>query len=230
MSWRTRSRSAWWALLWVWVAGCAGSPLESWGEPDGPAFYSYENDEGRTVFVSDPSLVPEGTSAEPFDVSHVDLNQELGNELNEAIEREHERLVESDFCHDQREGAARSLWEETLDHHGHWLAIGGVILLLLLSGPFVARRVGAPKWIRLLALVIPLLLFLGVLTHTLTSASRTLSEVRRSGELCEEGAVANAPEGERMGILQELRGRIEKMHRDREAQIEALRREAFGGE
>lgn len=207
----------WW-VAFLCVVGCGELDLaEVLGTDDGPAFYSYERD-GRTVFVSDPSLIPDDVEAAPFDVSHVSLNEELGAELDAAIEAEHERLVATDYCAEERSTAARSTLEQAWEEQPHWVGIGALVLMLLLTAPFVARRVGAPKWIRVLVLVIPLLLLLGVLTHTLNTATHSLSAARAVGALCQEDALANASQSEQLGIVRQL----QQAYARRAARIDAV--------
>lgn len=185
---------------------------------EGPAFYSYENEEGRTVFVSDPEMIPSGAHGLPVDVSHVDLNFELGRELDAAVHAEHARLVETEFCDEERTTAERGTLEQAWHAQPHWVGIGVLILLLLLTAPLVARRVGAPKWIRVLVLVIPLLLFLGVVTQTLTGATETLHEARRIAPLCDDDALTGASPADQLGIVRQLR----QAYARRQARMDAI--------
>lgn len=214
------------AFVLILLAACSGSSLEDLDldeylddlEDEGPAFYSYENEEGRTVFVSDPAMIPSDAHPLPVDVSHVDLNFELGRELDEAVHAEHARLVGTDFCEEERTTAARGTLEQMWHETPHWVGIGVVVLLLLLTAPFVARRVGAPKWIRVLVLVIPLLLFLGLLTQSMQSATDALREARGIAPLCEEDALANASPADQLGIVRQLR----QAYARRQARIDAI--------
>lgn len=197
--------------------GCSSiGPLDS--SSDEPAFYSYVNAEGRTVFVSDPSRVPPGTDAEPFDVSHVELNEELGRDLNEAVHAEHARLVATDWCKEERRAADESALKRIWDEQPHWVGIGGLLLLLALTAPALARRVGAPKWTRVLAFIVPLLLLLGVLTQTIGDATETLRRARANAPACDEDALSDASPSEAFDLVQRLRRAYDR----REAQIDAV--------
>lgn len=218
-AWTGRTR---WLLLGSLLA-CSSSP--SFFErgvlgPDEPAFYRYEGPDGRPVFVSDPAFAPPGARIEPFDVSHVDLNEELAADLEAAVHAEHERLVSTPYCREQRRRASRGLWEQLYEEQPQWLGIAAVVLLLLLTAPAMARRVGAPKWLRLLALVVPLLLFLGALTHALQTAQRTLAEAKEVGPLCDEEALADADPTERVSLVRKLQRRVRRAYAGREARLQ----------
>ncbi len=163
-------------------------------------------------------MVPVGAEAAPFDVSHVDLNYELGSELDEAVHAEHERLVATDYCAEERAAAERGTLEQIWNDQPHWVGVGAVVLVLLFTAPFIARRVGGPKWIRLLAFVIPFLLLLGVLTHSVVRATETLQDARSVGPLCTEDALSDASPTEQLGIVR----RLQQAYSRREAQIDAV--------
>ena len=191
-----------------------------------PAFYQYRNRAGRTVFVSDRSLVPAGIDAEPFDVSHIDLNSELGSELEAAALAEHEALRSSTHCTDAN-ASPQTATSHVLRNERHWLGIGVAVLVLLVTAPWVARRVGWPRWIRTLALAIPLLLSLGILVHVLLSTRTALRATQETVALCDPQTMTDAESPEaRASIVHRLRSQIEASHKHRERQVDAVLREA----
>lgn len=202
--------------------------LSDWATPsedDAPAFYSYVNDAGRVVYVSHPGLVPPGHrgTAEEVDVSRVSLNTELGDQLNEAIKEEHASLAATDVCQEARRDGEDDFVSHAVKRYPFWLVIGGVILLLLVTGPAIARQVGAGPWIRTLAWVIPLLLFLGVLTHTARQTQSTLSLLRSTSALCDAEALAQeSSTAGRLGVVHKLRNQLLRIHRERQQKIDAI--------
>ena len=77
----------------LWLGGIAYAQSS-------PVFYSYEADSGRTVYVNRFSMVPPGkrSDARAVDLSHVSLNEELAEDLADAVEDELRYLKESDPC------------------------------------------------------------------------------------------------------------------------------------
>ena len=210
-----------WLLLGNLLA-CSCSPSLFELEHEEPAFYRYEGEDGRPAFVSDPSFAPPGVTVEPFDVSQVELNEDLAGDLTAALRAEHERLVRTPYCRQQRARAGRSLWQHMYEEQPQWLAIAGTVLLLLPTAPTMARRVGAPKWLRLLALVIPLLLFLGTLTHALRTAQQTLAEAKDARPLCDEDALSDADPSEGATLVHQLQRRVRQAHGGREARLQEV--------
>lgn len=194
--------------------------------------WTYRNPQGRVVFVGGESMVPpeHRTEARPLDLSHVSLNQELGSEWNQTIEREHRRLATTDFCAEAVDASSAGPVALAQREHGHLIGIGGVILALLLASPWIARKVGGARWLRTLLFVVPILLLLALLTHVAVRSSEAMAEVRETADLCDpdrpdlattSGAQARA------GVVQRLVARIRQAEERRlqaiDAQLEAAR-------
>lgn len=232
------------ALVLILAAGCEQLPdslpglkdaaplfesLELSSEAPEEGIYSYVNEAGRTVYVSHEGLIPPGkrSSSTKVDLSHVSLNEELGNELNEAAAKEHAALASTDLCAETQVAAEDDLVTHVIKTHPHWIGIGAVILLLLLTAPWVARHVGAGRWVRVLCLTLPLLLFLGVLTQTARTAHSTLAELRTTSDLCGEERLAEEPTtAGKLSVVRELRSKLMRIQREREEKMERILREA----
>jgi hypothetical protein len=178
------------------------------------------------VFVGGESLVPpeHRDRASRLDLSHVSLNEQLGNEWEETIEREHRRLAATDFCADAVETSSAGPVALARREHGHLIGIGSIVLVLLLASPWIARRVGAALWLRTLIFVVPTLLLLAVVTHVAVRSREAMAEIRETATLCdpdrpdlESPAAAEA----RAGIVQRLIARMQQAERRRFEAIDA---------
>jgi hypothetical protein len=184
--------------------------------------WTYTDAEGRPAFVGSRNMVPPEHRAEAreLDLSDVSLNHALGRQWDEQVRREHERLSETPYCEGARQtadaGVATLAWRD----YGHFIGIGAVALLLLVTAPWVARQVGGALWIRALLVVFPLLGFLAILTHVAVRSAASMDRVRHTADLCTpDGIDSSTPRGraERMGVVQQLTARIQASHdaRDR---------------
>lgn len=231
-------RAAGLALLLLFACD-ADSPISDYlplaGEEGRPAtetdFYSYETSDGRTVYVNHESMLPpeHRDEAQAIDLSEVSLNEELGRELHESLVREHVELSEGEHCEEAQEVAEGSPIELAIRENGHLIAVGGVIALLLLTAPWIGRRVGFPRWVRTLTFVIPILLLLGGIAHVAVTTSRVLQDMRASAELCDPTDYDDtSPQGrtERRSAVSQLRTRIEQAALSRQRSIDRQIEEA----
>lgn len=183
---------------------------------DTQTIYRFTTKSGRPSFVNGIDAVPPELRADavPVDLSQVSTNPELGRDLDEALDAEWARLVESDPCREARAGATATwlgtLWRE----NGHLVVLGGAILLLLLLTPWMVRRFDAPTWSRVLALAIPSLALVGIFAHAIVATNARLRSVRALAEPCDPSALSRAPGGPeavaaRFGIVERLRAAVE---------------------
>jgi hypothetical protein len=168
-------------------------------------FHSYVNDQGRTVYVSHPSMVPPSYEATPVALEGVDLNVDLGNDLARAIEAEYEALAASDACAGARVEAERTEVEHVWDSHGPLLVVGTVVLLILVLTPFVVRRIGASSWGRFLVLALPLLGYVVFLWYVVSESRDKLREVKVVSELCDEETLGAESLHDYVDAVQHLR-------------------------
>lgn len=189
--------------------------------------WTYRNRQGRLVFVGGESMVPPEyrESARPLDLSHVSLNEELGTEWDATIAREHRRLAAGSFCASAVEAAEEEPVEVAWREHTHLVGIGAVILALLLASPWIARQVGGALWLRTMIFVVPMLVLLGLLAHVAIETRSALAQTRETADLCDPTRPGDTRE--RLGVVQQLIGRIRAAEQRRleaiDAQIEAAR-------
>lgn len=212
------------ALLLGAVTGCEAPVVVGGPSPDGAEsemraapIYGYVNAQGRAVFVDDLSKLPaeHREEAREVDLSHVSLNLELGAELDAAVDRELARLSGSEPCREARAEAREPGWRQTWERHGHLIGIGAIALLLVLTAPWVMRRVDPPQWGRVLTLVLPVLLLLAIVTHTVQRASETIRETRELADLCDGQGDDPAATASPLARVHALRERIERRERER---------------
>ena len=88
-----------------------------------PVFYSYAADSGRTVYVNRFSMVPpeKRSEARAVDLSQVSLNEDLAEELADAVEDELRYLKDSDPCAEARKEESAGAWRHVWRRHGPWL-------------------------------------------------------------------------------------------------------------
>jgi hypothetical protein len=196
--------------------------------PQLEAIYRYRTRRGRTAYVNGLARVPAyaRTRARAVDLSHVSLNEDLAAELQEAVQAQLSELRASGYCASTRALAERSWWHVAWGRHGHWVAIGGLLLLFLLASPYLLRVIGAARWARILLLLVPIC---GVLVATTTVAvrtSRVMRRLRRAAEPCGETAhtppVRSTPGAAARDVylLESLREQLAAAHRLRGHRLE----------
>lgn len=168
--------------------------------------YRYRTAEGRWAFTGNLEMVPPGqrASAEPMDLSHVSLNTELGNAINESVAEQHRRLAASDDCATATGDADQSTLDRMWTDHRPALGIAALALALLFAMPMLARRIGAPLAGKVMMFVLPILGLLGALTFGLTEAQKSLGRARETADLCSTESFIAAPARERAERLQRL--------------------------
>jgi hypothetical protein len=168
--------------------------------------YQYRTADGRLAFTDDPNAIPTAArdDAAEVDLSHVSLNEELGRDLEDAIAEEHARLAASDPCNEAREAASGGLVERMLDEHGTLLATSALVVLLIVTAPFIARRAPPGAWARFLLLVVPVVILLAIVVETMRQAQEELGLLRTTSELCDPEAFGRRTIAERISTVQNL--------------------------
>lgn len=193
----------------VLLASCCAAALFA-AEPSGAqAIYRYVNRAGRAVYVNGLERVPvaQRARARAVDLSRISLNESLGNELQRAASKHAEGLLRSPYCTEARTGAARGFWGTLWHEQGHLVLIGGVALLLLVVSPWLVRLMGGSQWVKLLAVALPALAFLALVSSSAVRATRTLRELRGAAEACRPERVAPP------GMGSDPAARAQQMHR-----------------
>lgn len=191
-----------------------------------PFVYYYIGDRGQRVFTNDLSLVPRRRQlmVQRMDLAHVSLNEELGSELVERIEAEHERLSESEPCVEAREASEAGLLPHTLERHPHLWGFGAIILALFLVSPFIARRVGGAMWFRTMVFLVPILCTLALLTHGLRMGTESMRSMRETASLCDPNAPGTESPALRLQMVETLRRRHQNVDSGGQPEIEEILR------
>jgi len=171
--------------------GADAGPRED-GAPDladGQVVYRYPGPRGRPAFTNRRDFVPPALRAkvQVVDLSHVSTNPELGRDLDAALDREMERLAASRPCKEARADVGAGRWKLLWRDERHLVVVAGMLAALLLSAPWVVRRLGAP-YVRVLAFAVPVLLLTGVLAHAMIQVNREISAGIKMTELCDPAA------------------------------------------
>lgn len=191
------------------------------------AIYEYVGPQGRRVYVNGIDRVPERyrKRSREVDLSHISLNEELAEDLKEAVDQQLGLLWRSDYCVTARDLAARPWWAVMWSRHSHLIAIGGVLLLFLLMSPFLVRSIGAPRWTKMLMVLLPLLAVMALGSTVAISTSRALGRVREAANPCRPeqfAEVGDTPAGQaqRVHLVQHLRQQIASAGRLRSERLE----------
>jgi hypothetical protein len=151
--------------------------------------YRYRTEEGREAFVNHPSLAPSNRPVEPVDLSHVSLNRELGSSWEAAVAEEHQRLVSSDHCDRLRAAVDAPFGRKLMRDQPAVVAALALAALLVVSAPWVMRRVGVPRWARFVATALPLLAMIAGLSYVLRTANAQRQALRERASVCAPGAI-----------------------------------------
>lgn len=216
-------------LLGLWLAGCTEVPDDDVGDDDGAAaavdgdsVYRYPGEGGRPAFTNRRELVPAAARdrVEVVDLSKVSTNRELGRDLDDALDRELDRLAESRPCRDALADVRAGRWAILWRDQRHLVVVAAMLAALLLVTPWAVRRLGAP-WLRVLAFAIPALLLTGILAHAMIEVNRSMAADGRLAELCDP-AVPGAAGGARARVehADRLRSAVEAALEGRDARIE----------
>lgn len=174
-----------------------------------PVIYRYVTPLGQTRYTNLlASVPPPQRSAAAVDLSRVSLNSDVGRDLDRALDKEQESLVQSPTCQQLRAAAAKPLWRAMWDEHGPLIVIGAVFCLLVLVTPAMLRRFG-PNWAKALSVSVSMLAALGLFTYAALRGAQTLSQLKLKAAPCEPGtwdALAKHDRGivERVKLLQSV--------------------------
>ena len=184
-------------------------------------FYSYEADSGRTVYVNRFSMVPPGkrSGARAVDLSRVSLNEELAEELADAVEDELRYLKESDPCIEARKEEAAGAWRHVWRRHGPWLLSSLAAFVLLMMSPWMIRRTPPGVWSRFLMVAFPALAMTALVAVSATRATSSLEAVSELSKLCDANEKEASPK-KQLVRLNDMRTYIEQLYKDRYERIE----------
>jgi len=208
------------ALLAFWLLGSSGLLVLVRAQPQPEAqapqqIYKYRTKDGRVVFTNILDEVPvEQRAAGKVDLSHVELNTSIGNELNQRLTQEHAQLAESPYCQELKELAQKSELEQLWDEYAVLIVCGGMIAVLILITPMMMTKVHPPEWARVLSKAVPMLLLVGGAMYGMQTANRKAMEVRKQVKPCLAETFAGLgssdnPEGERLSLIAGLKRDIE---------------------
>jgi hypothetical protein len=189
--------------------------------------YRYRNEQGRECFTNVWDQVPSHRrqEAEAIDLSHVNLNTKVGSDLDGRLAQEHEILLESDYCEQERararEGWLSIVWEEFQP-----LVIIGVMLLCFLAAtPFALRRVGAPRWSRTLTMAIQVLTISGLFIFAVMKMSNIYKDIRKVAGPCDTAIweeLAEEPDAvaRHTDLVTNLQNKIRQHHQKRKEALD----------
>jgi hypothetical protein len=188
-----------------------------------PVFYSYSADSGRTVYVNRFSMVPPEKRAEAraVDLSQVSLNEDLAEELADAVEDELRYLKDSDPCVEARKEESAGAWRHVWQRHGPWLLSSLAAIILVMMTPWMVRRTPPGVWSRLLMVALPALAMTAVLAVSATRATATLEAVEELTKLCDANEKEASPQ-KQLVRLNEMHWYIDKLYKERYQQIENI--------
>ncbi|HMI94835.1 MAG TPA: hypothetical protein VK509_25855 [Polyangiales bacterium] len=154
--------------------------------------YRYRNARGRVVYTNSAEQIPvQERERAKVDLSHIELNSELGTELNRRLEQRYARLTGSPRCEQLRKDASLGFVERLWEDFGPLVVCGGLLLLFVLFTPIALRRFGGPVWARTLMMAIPALAVAGLVTFSMRETGRALSELKQQAAPCEPGGFAS---------------------------------------
>jgi hypothetical protein len=188
-----------------------------------PVFYSYTADSGRTVYVNRFSMVPpvKRSEARAVDLSEVSLNEELAEELSDAVEDELRYLKDSDPCAEAREEADGGAWRHIWRRHGPWIlaSIGAVVLVLMT--PWMVARTPPGVWSRLLMVALPALTMTALVAVSATRATSSLEAVQELSKLCDANEKEASPQ-KQLVRLNEMNSYIGELYQHRFDELDAI--------
>lgn len=186
-----------------------------------PVFYSYKADSGRTVYVNRFSMVPpeKRSDARSVDLSQVSLNEDLAEDLADAVEDELRYLKESDPCNEARKEVSLGAWRHIWGRHGFWLLSSFAAFVLLLMSPWMIMRTPPGVWSRFLMVALPALAMTTLVAVSATRATRSLEAVEDLTKLCDANEKEASPQ-KQLVRLNEMHGHIEALYEDRFRQID----------
>lgn len=188
-----------------------------------PIFYSYVADSGRIVYVNRFSMVPpeKRSEARAVDLSEVSLNEELAEELADAVEDELRELKDSDPCMEARRERSEGTWRHVWHRHGPWILASLAALVLVLMSPWMALRTPPGVWPRLLMVALPALAMTALLAVSATRATSSLEAVDELARLCDANAEEASPQT-RLIRLNEMHTYMKELYDKQYEQIERM--------
>ena len=188
-----------------------------------PVFYSYKADSGRTVYVNRFSMVPPAkrSSARAVDLSEVSLNEELAEELADAVEDELRYLKESDPCIEARKEESAGAWRHVWRRHGPWLLSSLAAIILVMMSPWMIRRTPPGVWSRFLMIALPALAMAALVAVSATRATSSLEAVEELSKLCDANEKEASPE-KQLVRLNEMNVYIEQLYKNRFEEIDGI--------
>jgi hypothetical protein len=188
-----------------------------------PIFYSYTGSSGRTVYVNRFSMVPpeKRASARAVDLSEVSLNEELAEELADAVEDELRYLKDSDPCIEARKEQEAGAWRHVWHRHGPWILASLAAMILMLMTPWMIARTPAGVWSRLLMVALPALAMTALLAVSATRATRSIEAVHELSKLCDANEKEASPR-KQVVRLNEMHGYIEQLYQHQFDRIDAI--------
>lgn len=186
-----------------------------------PVFYSYKADSGRTVYVNRFSMVPpeKRSDARAVDLSEVSLNEDLAEDLAEAVEDELRFLKESDPCNQARKEVSLGAWPHVWGRHAPWLLSSFGAFVLLLMSPWMIMRTPPGVWSRFLMVALPALAMTALVAVSVTRATRSLEAVEDLSKLCDANEKEASPQ-KQLTRLNEMQSHIQELYEDRFRQID----------
>jgi hypothetical protein len=159
--------------------------------PAPQTLYRYVNRQGRVVYTNIEEQVPlEQRARGKLDLSRIELNTEIGTELDRRLQEQHAALSQSSYCKQLRSAASEGFWSQLWNDFAPLLICGGLLLGFLLYTPRALRRFGAPVWAKTLMMAIPSLAIAGAVTFSMTHTNKTILELKRQVEPCAEETFA----------------------------------------
>lgn len=188
-----------------------------------PIFYSYTGSSGRTVYVNRFSMVPpeKRASARAVDLSEVSLNEELAEELADAVEDELRYLKDSDPCIEARKEEEAGAWRHVWHRHGPWILASLAAMILMLMTPWMIARTPPGIWSRLLMVALPALAMTALVAVSAMRATSSLEAVQELSKLCDANEKEASPQ-KQVVRLNEMHGYIEQLYKHQFDRIDAI--------
>lgn len=191
---------------------------ESAPAPMPQQLYKYKTKSGRVAYTNILDEVPlDQRQGHEVDLSHVSLNTEIGNELNQRAqqEREHRQLAATPYCKELKAAATKTELEQLWDDHPIPITCAVLIALLIVMTPTMMRSVHPPEWARVLTKVIPALLLVGGAMYGMQMANKKIAQTRKLLKPCLSETFASLdqsqdPAAERLTLIEQLRRDIER--------------------
>lgn len=178
------------------------------------------------VYVDDPAKIPAKfrKSVKEIDLSSISLNQELGYEISQQVEKENLRLktrairpdtdMKKRVCVEVARDRSIGEWLKLVwQDHGYLIIIAGFLFSLLGITPYVLKRIEPERWIRVLMFVLPLMTGLALITYSVASTSQSIRRGNLSSLDCSESITGEELETPAFN-LRELRSLMEQIEKE----------------